>query len=102
MRWTRGWLEVGSAGQLEHRLRRPVDVAVHGRRCVVAYLRWDRAAAGGGRWRLVRMTGLRHPDGRWLLRRRADHSELVLRLSRDRRVLTGALAGPGGRESWRI
>lgn len=102
MRWTRGWLEGGNAGQLEDRLRRPVDVAVLGRRCVVACLRWDRAAAGGGRWRLVRMTGLRQPDGLWLLRRRADHSELVLRLSPDRRVLTGALVSPGGRESWRI
>lgn len=48
------------------------------------------------------MAGLRQSDGRWLLRRRADHSELVLRLSPDRRVLTGALVWPGGRESWRI
>lgn len=102
MHWTRGRLAVGTSGHLEDRVYRPVDVAVHGSRCVVACLRWDPAAAGGGRWRLVRMTGLRQPDGLWLLRRRADHSELVLRLSPDRQVLTGALAWPGGRESWRI
>ncbi len=102
MRWTRGRLAVGTSGQLEDRAYRPVDVAVRGRRCVVACLRWDRASPSGGRWRLVRMTGLRQPDGLWLLRRRADHSELVLRLSPDRQVLIGALAWPGGRESWRI
>lgn len=87
---------------LESYVRGPVDVAVRGKRCVLEYLGWDRAAAGGHGWRLVRMAGLRQSDGRWLLRRRADHSELVLHLSPDRRVLTGALVWPGGRESWRI
>lgn len=47
MRWTRGRLEVGMPAYLESYVRGPVDVAVRGKRCVLEYLGWDRAAAGG-------------------------------------------------------
>jgi serine/threonine protein phosphatase PrpC len=102
MIWLRGTLEVGTPGRLENCRQGPVDVGLRGTRCVLEYLGWDSTPEADGRWRLIQMAGRLQDDGRWLLRRRADESELSLMLSEDRTVLAGGFMRPGLRESWRI
>lgn len=102
MLWLRGTLEVGTPGTLENSWRGPMDFGVSAQRCCVEYRGLDDTGPDGPEWRFIRMAGRPLGDGRWLLRRRADESELELTLSEDRTVLVGRYRRPGVQQSWRI
>lgn len=103
MVWLRGRLEVGTADGRERHRRGPVDIVMKGTRCVLEYVGWEQADDGVGRQRrLLRMSGRRQSDGRWVLQRRDDESKLVLTLSDDRCVLSGSFTQMDEGQDWLI